>query len=135
MIPRTVRRRAVEPGKGFSDSVSVVGPAEVIYVSGHLGFGPDGESVVAGGVGTESEAIFEGIRQTLEAAGSCLADVVRLSAYLVDLDSYHEYANVRRRLFGDHPPASTAVGVPALLAGALIEVDAIAVRPQVRPAD
>ncbi len=129
MRPQPIVRHTFDAAKGFSDTVTTVGPGRMIHVSGHLGFGADGATVVPGGVGAEAEAAFDNMAVTLAAAGASLDDLVKVTAYVVDLDSYGEYSEVRRRRLPAGPPASTAVGVPALLFGALIEIDGIAFVP------
>jgi 2-iminobutanoate/2-iminopropanoate deaminase len=109
----TVEHVVPDPGRGYSDAVSVAGPGRWIHVAGHVGFGPDGSTVVAGGLGPEAD----------------LSHVVKLGAYLTDLADYADYAAVRRRRFPGDPPASAAVGVSSLLAGACIEIDAVAFVP------
>ncbi|MCO6502564.1 MAG: RidA family protein [Acidimicrobiales bacterium] len=120
-----MQRHVFDPAKGFADMVSTTG-GRVIYVSGHLGFGPDGKTVVEGGLGAQADALFDNIEETLAQAGATLDDLVRITAYIVDLDAYSEYAEVRRLRLGNNPPASTTVGVASLLAGALIEIDGVA---------
>ena len=53
--------------------------------------------------------------------------MVRITAYLKNLDDYSIYAKVRAEVFGPDWPASATVGVADLLLGAKLEVDAVAV--------
>src|SRR5262249_51451346 len=95
-----------------------------------VGFGDDGK-VVSGGMGAEARATFANIAKTLEAAGAKLSDVVRITAFITDLDAYPEYAKVRSEVFAaDALPASATVQVAGLLVGAQIEIDAIAFVPK-----
>jgi enamine deaminase RidA (YjgF/YER057c/UK114 family) len=126
----TVEHVVPDPGRGYSDATSVAGPGRWIHVAGHVGFGPDGGTVVAGGLGPEADATFDNIERTLAQVGADLSHVVKLGAYLTDLADYADYAAVRRRRFPGDPPASAAVGVSSLLAGACIEIDAVAFVPE-----
>ena len=68
--------------------------------------------------------------KTLEASGAKLSDIIKITAFITDLDAYPEYAKVRLELFGDHLPSSATVQVAGLLVGAQIEIDAIAFVPE-----
>jgi 2-iminobutanoate/2-iminopropanoate deaminase len=127
--PVTLDHVVPDPARGYSEAVSAAGAGRWIHVAGHVGFAPDGEAVVPGGLGAEADATLDNIERTLAAVGAELRHVVKLTAYLTDLSHYAEYASVRRRRFPAAPPASAAVGVSSLLAGACIEIDAVAFVP------
>src|ERR1700744_2361497 len=57
------------PAAGLADAAPTVGSGGVVYVSGNVGFGPDGK-VVAGGVGPESPPPFVKIQRGLTQAGA-----------------------------------------------------------------
>jgi enamine deaminase RidA (YjgF/YER057c/UK114 family) len=124
----SIERHTSNPAVGFSDAVTTTGPGRVIYVSGNVGFGDDGK-VVTGGMEAEARATFANIERVLRAAGGEMSDVVKINAFITDLDSYSEYAKVRIEVFGDQLPASATVQVAGLLVGAHIEIDAVAFLP------
>jgi 2-iminobutanoate/2-iminopropanoate deaminase len=124
-----VERHIPQPHAGFAAAVTTTGPGRTIHVSGNVGFGDDGK-VVSGGVEAEARATFANIEKVLNDAGASMSDVVRITAFLTDLDSYHEYAKVRSEIFGESLPASTAVQAAGLLVGAHIEIDAVAFIPE-----
>jgi 2-iminobutanoate/2-iminopropanoate deaminase len=122
-----LRRIAHELYPGFSAAVVVpLGPKSMVYLSGEVGRDQSG-AVVPGGFEGEARQCFMNIKQVLERSGATFADVVRITAYLKDLGDYSVYAKVRSEVFGGNPPASATVGVADLLAGAKLEVDAVAV--------
>jgi 2-iminobutanoate/2-iminopropanoate deaminase len=94
-------------------------------VSGQLPVDGDGRAV-EGSLGDQAGACFDRVTDVLAEQGATLADVVRITAYLTSLDDYSDYGRVRGERFSGHFPASTAVGVAALIGGALVEIDAIA---------
>jgi 2-iminobutanoate/2-iminopropanoate deaminase len=64
----------------------------------------------------------------LAAAGSKPDDVVRVTVYMRDVTQRAAMNAARKDFFGDHRPASTLLGVNALVEPeVLIEVDAVAV--------
>jgi enamine deaminase RidA (YjgF/YER057c/UK114 family) len=125
----SIERLTTNPAAGFADAVTSVGPGRVVYVSGNVGFGSDGK-VVAGGMGAEATATFDSIERTLRAAGADFSQIVRITAFITNLDEYPAYAAVRAERFGDQLPASATVQVAGLLVGAHIEIDAIAFVPE-----
>jgi 2-iminobutanoate/2-iminopropanoate deaminase len=125
----SIERLTTNPAAGFADAVTSVGPGRVVYVSGNVGFGSDGK-VVAGGMGAEASATFDNIERTLRAAGADFSQIVRINAFITNLDEYPAYAAVRAERFGDELPASATVQVAGLLVGAHIEIDAIAFVPE-----
>jgi 2-iminobutanoate/2-iminopropanoate deaminase len=125
----SIDRLTTNPASGFSDAVTTSGPGRVIHVSGNVGFGDDGK-VVSGGMEAEARATFANIERTLKAAGAEMSQIVKINAFITDLDAYAGYAKARSDVFGDHLPASATVQVAGLLVGAQIEIDAVAFVPE-----
>jgi 2-iminobutanoate/2-iminopropanoate deaminase len=125
----SIERLTTNPAAGFADAVTSVGPGRVVYVSGNVGFGSDGK-VVAGGMSAEATATFDNIERTLRATGADFSQIVRITAFITNLDEYPAYAAVRAERFGDQLPASATVQVAGLLVGAHIEIDATAFVPE-----
>ncbi len=99
-----------------------------MHVSGQVAWSSPGE--VAGVADTRAQArqTFANLADTLERAGSELADVVALRCYLTPDAVFEDYAEVKAGLFPDAGPASTTVVVAALLdPRLLIEVEAVAI--------
>jgi hypothetical protein len=74
--------------------------------------------------------IFDHVDAILKAAGTDLAHVVRVNAYLTDLGQFKAYNDVYKEFFADQPPARTTIG--CLLNGINVEIDCIAVLPDGR---
>lgn len=125
----SIERLTMNPAAGFADAVTTTGSGRTIYVSGNVGFGPDGK-VVDGGMGAEAVATFDNIERVLEQAGASFSDIVKINAFITDLEEYPAYAAVREERFGDQLPASATVQVAGLLVGAHIEIDAVAFVPE-----
>jgi 2-iminobutanoate/2-iminopropanoate deaminase len=122
-----LRRIHNERDRGFSAAVVVpLGPKSLVFVSGEVGRDTSG-FLVKGGFEAEVRQCFSNLQHALQRAGSSFTDVVRITAYLKNLDDYPIYAKVRNEVFGTDWPASATVGVSDLLLGASIEVDAVAV--------
>jgi enamine deaminase RidA (YjgF/YER057c/UK114 family) len=126
----SIERVSTNPAAGFADAVTTVGPGRVVYVSGNVGFGAEGK-VVAGGMGAEAAATFDNIERVLHEAGADFSQIVKINAFITNLDEYSAYAAVRAERFPeDKLPASATVQVAGLLVGAHIEIDAVAFIPE-----
>jgi 2-iminobutanoate/2-iminopropanoate deaminase len=100
-----------------------------VFVSGQLPVDAAGALVGDGDVAQQARAVFDNIGDVLGQAGASLTDIVQLNLFLLDIADIPRIATVRRELFGEHRPASTAVQVSALLLpGACLEINAVALR-------
>lgn len=117
---------------GTFSQVAVVSGGRTIHVSGQLAWDADAKLVAPGDLAAQSDKVFANLGTALAAAGAGFGDVVKLTTYVVDLqpDDRKVIAAIRNRHLQGHLPASTLVGVAALVeAGARIEVEAVAVVP------
>lgn len=118
------------PTFGWTHVVSVSG-GKTIYVSGQVSVDERGEVVGKGDLGAQTEQAFKNIAIALNSAGATFQDVVKTNLYVVGLKPEHVpmIREVRSRYVSiDHPPASTLVGVSALVGPDwLIEIEAVAV--------
>ena len=118
------------PTFGWTHVVTATG-GKTVYVSGQVGVNACGEVVGKGDLRAQTEQSFENIKVALAAAGATFRDVVKTNLYVVGLKPEHVpmLREVRSRyVSAEHPPASTLVGVSALVGSDwLIEIEAIAV--------
>ena len=102
---------------------------KTIYVSGQVGV-RDGE--IPDSFAEQIDIVFANMAEQLAAADAIMADVIKLTGFIVDLDTKRRsaYSEARARYFSadNPPPASTVIGVSGLVIPALqVEVEAIAV--------
>lgn len=96
-----------------------------VYVSGQIPLVPKTMQVVEGGFAEQAEQVFLNLKAVAEAANSRLADAVKLTVYLTDLDDFAELNQIMAKHFSEPFPARAAVQVAALPKGVSIEIDAI----------
>jgi 2-iminobutanoate/2-iminopropanoate deaminase len=107
----------------------VVRAGNLIWVSGAVGVRRDGS--VPDGVAEQAELALASIDACLKAAGAGAEHVVKVNVYLTDINDRGAINPARQRYFGEHRPASTLVGVSALVLPALkVEFEAQAVIPE-----
>jgi len=69
------------------------------------------------------------VAAVLDAAGASIADVVKTTIFLADVNDFAAVNAVYARFMPDPPPARSTIGVGGLPRGARVEVEAIARRP------
>ena len=101
-----------------------------LYLAGQVSLDADG-NVVGDTVAVQARQVWKNISSVLAAAGSSLADVVKVTYYMQDIREIADEIPIREEVFAGRPyPAVTAVQVAALgLQGLKMEVDVIAVAP------
>lgn len=97
-----------------------------LFVSGQLGMDPATGRLVAGGIEPETRQVCENLKAVLEAGGSSLDKVAKVTIYLADLGDLMAMNAVFSEFFALDPPARTTFQAAALVAGARVEIEAIA---------
>jgi len=114
---------------GFTQ-VTAASADRLIWVAGQTACDQRGRPVGGADVGAQAEVALENVGRALAAAGAGPADVTMLKVYVVGLnrDAAAQIAPRVAKFFGGvEPPASTWVGVQALMHPAfLIEIEAVA---------
>ena len=99
-----------------------------VFVSGQIPLNPKTSKLVVGGIAAQTVQVLENLKAILESAGLTLDDVVKTSVFLSDLSDFQAFNSVYSRYFEVNPPARTTVQAE-LIAGVLVEIDAIAKTP------
>jgi reactive intermediate/imine deaminase len=116
-----------EPISHYTDGV-VFG--NLVFVSGCTATNERMEIVGGADAAAQARQVLENLSTILSAAGASLADVLKMTVYLTDIDDRPKINPVRQELFGDVRPASTLVEVSRLaIPGAKVEIDVIAALP------
>ena len=114
---------APAPGGHYSHA-AVYG--DLIFTCGQVGIDPS-TGRLAEGVGAQTVQTLRNLTAVLEAAGSDWSRVIKVLAFLDDVDTFAEYNEAYRRVVGADPPPRSSVG--AKLAGdLLVEIEVIAYR-------
>ena len=100
---------------------------DTLYVSGYGPVDPETGDDVEGDVGTQTDQVLDNIAAVVEeAGGDGLADVVKVTVYLTDLDDYDTVNEAYGARFTGNPPARVCVEVARLPGDVEVEMDAIA---------
>jgi enamine deaminase RidA (YjgF/YER057c/UK114 family) len=114
----------------YTQVVEISG-GRLVLISGQAALDKDGKLVGTGDFRAQTRQVFENLKAALAGVGASFDDVVKLDSFIVDMpQNLAAYREVRREYLAKnaHPPASTTVGVSALVRPELLlEVDAVAV--------
>lgn len=101
---------------------------QFVFSSGQLGIDPMSGKLVSGGIQAETNQALENLRAVLEAGDSALNLVVKTTVFLQDISDFNKMNEIYAKFFNNHPPARSAFQVGALPKGALVEIEAIALK-------
>ena len=114
----------------WSHAVTIAGPAKLVYVSGQVSWGPDGQVVGKGDMRRQCEQVFGNVATVLRASGAGWGDVIKMNAFMVGMNAENvaAFREIRARyLQAGQLPASTLVGVASLVQPELLlEVEVVA---------
>lgn len=117
------------PPRGGVFSTAIEAPAgRTIYVSGLTSRNKEGTVVGKGDIKVQTETILQNMQIILAEAGGTMADIVKLTVFIREMDLFDEIHDIRRSYFEEPYPASSMVEVSMLAdPDLLIEIEAVAV--------
>jgi 2-iminobutanoate/2-iminopropanoate deaminase len=99
----------------------------VAYLSGQIPLDPVSGELVPSDVALQTEQVLKNLQAVLEACGSSLEKVLKVTVYLKDMNDFARMNEVYGRFFKQNPPARAAIQVARLPKDVGIEMDAIAI--------
>ncbi len=110
----------------YSQAVAANG---FVFVSGQLGLLPGSKEFAGETVAAQTKQALENIAAILQAAGTDMAHVVKVTVLLADMVTFGEMNEVYATFFPSEPPARAAFAAKDLPLGGLVEIEAVAVMP------
>ncbi|MEW6763484.1 MAG: RidA family protein [Pseudomonadota bacterium] len=99
---------------------------DLLFISGQAGADDEGR-IVEGGFLAQGRQAFSNLRRALEAGGSSLRDVIKVTIFVTDMGHFQDVVALRREFFSAPYPADTIAEIRALYdPKAMIEIEAIA---------
>ena len=115
-----------------SEAPAAIGPyshavrtANLLFCSGQIPLDPQSGKLVGETAPQQARRCLENLEAVCAAAGTTLADAVRVTVYMTDLGQFAPVNEVYAAFFATDPPARVAIGVAALPRGAQVEIDAV----------
>ena len=104
-----------------------IAAGQTVYVSGQLPIDP-ATGLIPEGIAAQTAQSLKNIQAILAQQEMTLANVVKTTVFLADINDFAEMNKVYGAYFAQPYPARSAVQVGALPKGALVEIEAIAVK-------
>jgi enamine deaminase RidA (YjgF/YER057c/UK114 family) len=119
--------------RGYAQAMRAPAGRDLVFVAGQVGWDED-ERLVSEDFPAQFERALANCVSIVEAAGGAARDIVRLTMYCTDCNTYlgnrRLVGEAYRRVMGHHFPAMSLLEVAALLEpGAQIEIEATAAVP------
>ena len=111
------------PGGHYSHAVRF---GNLVFVSGQLATRPDGSHTADLPFEDQVRQALDNVLTALRSAGATKDDVLKVTAYIVDVERWPRFNAVYAEVMGDARPARTVVPVGELHYGYLVEIDAVA---------
>ena len=112
--------------KAIGPYSQAVRAGNLLFCSGQIPLDPATGKMVSGGIEAQTERAMKNLEAVLSAGGAMFASVVKTTVYLADLADFPAMNAVYGKFFPKDPPARATIQAAKLPAGALVEIDAVA---------
>ncbi len=117
---------ALQRNLPFSEAVRA---GDVLFLAGQMGVDSATGQLVPGGLEPEARQAIENMKSVLERNGRSLADVVKCTVFLADINEWAKFNDIYKQYFKAPYPARSALGVNGLARGGRLEIECIAYAP------
>ena len=100
-----------------------------LFVSGQIPLDPTTGQIVYGGIESQTYQVIANLRAILEKEGLTIANDVKTTVFLKDMEDFTVMNKVYAQAFADEPPARACVQVARLPRDVSVEIELIAVYP------
>lgn len=107
--------------------VHAVKVGDFVFTSGQLGLDP-ATGTLPEGVEAQADQAIRNIQAVLAAADLTLADVIKTTVFLADMNDFAAINAIYAKYFTGETPARSCVQAAALPKGGLFEIEVIAVK-------
>ena len=107
----------------YSQAIQV---GNLVYTSGQIPIDPATGTFVEGGIKEQTRQSLRNIKAILEEAGLTMANVVKTTVFLADMNDFADMNAIYAEFFSEPYPARSAVAVKSLPKGALVEIEVVA---------
>ena len=102
-----------------------IATGSLLFTSGTIPIDPQTGKIPEGSIEDHAHLVFRNLSALAEAAGTSLANTVKVTIFLTDITHFQRVNAVYAQYFSEPFPARSAVQVAALPLGAALEAEAI----------
>ncbi len=100
----------------------------LVFISGQLPLLPETMTFIDGDIRAQTRQCLRNLTAILEAAGCTVDNVLKITVFLQDMNSFAAMNEAYAESFSTHKPARAVVEVARLPKDAAIEIEAVAVK-------
>jgi 2-iminobutanoate/2-iminopropanoate deaminase len=124
-VKRVITFENTPPKRPYSPAIEV---NNTLFVSGQIGVDQSTNKLIDGGIEAQARQVLKNLKNVIEKGGYKMDNVVKCTVLLSDISYYSTVNQIYMEFFPVDPPARMAFAVKDLPMGALIEIDAIAIK-------
>lgn len=117
--------KAPKPAGPYSP---VVAFGDLLFISGQVPMDPSTGEFLKGDLESETRRVLENVRAILDDVGSSMDQVLKVTAYLGDMEDFAAFNVIYAEYFKADPPARTCIQAGRLPFDIKVEIDVIAAR-------
>ena len=128
-IEKKLKRKVISTGKApksFGPYSQAIRAGDFVFVAGQGAFDPVTGLLVDGGIKEQTRQVLKNIQAILEASGSNLERVVKVTIFLSNWKYFKEMNEVFAEFFTTDPPARSTIQGERWPEGHLVAIEAIA---------
>ena len=118
--------KAPQPAGPYSQAVKANG---FLFLAGQVPIVPETRELHTGTFSEQCHLVLKNINAILEAAGSCLNDVVKVTVFLKNMEDFGELNTIYSEYFKEAEPARTCIQAGRLPRDVDVEIEAVALCP------
>ena len=126
-MKRVVVRTEAAP-RAVGPYSQAVWAGDLLFCAGQIPLDPATGQMVTGGVVAQTQRVLENVQAVLASQGLTLANVVKTTVFLSDMELFGAMNEVYGKYFPLDPPARSTVEVARLPKEALVEIEVVACR-------
>jgi len=118
-----------------SDAPAAIGPYSqavesnnILFISGQIPICPKEGKIISTTIDGQTEQVFSNIEAILKSAGYSFGQIVKTTVFLTDMSHFAAMNEIYKRFFTEDCPARSTIAVKELPQGALVEIEAIAIK-------
>jgi 2-iminobutanoate/2-iminopropanoate deaminase len=96
----------------------------LVFTSGQIPLDTSG-NLVEGGIEEQTKQVLKNLTAIAESVGATLADTVKATVFLKDMNQFAAFNAIFAEAFGSHKPARSTIEVARLPRDVLIEIELI----------
>ena len=98
---------------------------EFVFTSGQIPINPQTGLVEVNTIEEQTEQVCKNVKAVLEAAGTCLENVIKTTCFLANISDFAAFNGVYAKYFTEKP-ARSCVAVKDIPKGCLVEIEVVA---------